>query len=114
MTSPKVADEPEKLRLAASYGASLVEMEAAALARLAEMRDLPFVAVKGVSDGLGSKLPDFNRFAAPDGSLRMVAFVAHVLVRPWYWSGLIRMGRASSTSAHAMAQIVLDICCEKE
>jgi len=114
VTSPKVADEPEKLRLAASYNASLVEMEACALARLAEIRELPFTAVKGVSDGLGSKLPDFNRFAAPDGSLRMVAFVAHVLVRPWYWSGLIRMGRASSTAAHAMAQIVLDICCEKE
>ena len=34
VTSPKVADEAEKRRLAATYGAALVDMEAAAIARL--------------------------------------------------------------------------------
>ena len=36
-TSPKVADEAEKRRLATAYGAALVDMEAAAIARLAAM-----------------------------------------------------------------------------
>ncbi len=61
-TSPRVADEPEKRRLATTYKASLVDMEAAAIARLAAMRGIPFYAIKGVSDPLDAKLPDFNRF----------------------------------------------------
>jgi hypothetical protein len=37
-------------------------MEAAAIARLALMRGIPFYCIKGVSDGLHDQLPDFNRF----------------------------------------------------
>lgn len=109
-TSAVVAGEQEKQRLTASYNVSLVDMEASALARLALMRDLPFDAVKGVSDGLGSKLPDFNRFVGRDQQLKMAAFVAHVLIRPWYWPGLIRMGDNSKRASRAMAEMVLDIC----
>ena len=61
-TSPRVADEPEKRRLATTYKAALVDMEAAAIARLAAMRGIPFYCIKGVSDPLDAKLPDFNRF----------------------------------------------------
>ena len=61
-TSPKVADQAEKRRLAAAYKAALVDMEAAAVARLAAMREIPFYCIKGVSDGLDDRLPDFNRF----------------------------------------------------
>ncbi|MGH9561862.1 MAG: nucleoside phosphorylase, partial [Terracidiphilus sp.] len=49
-TSPSVADQSEKRRLAAAYDAALVDMEAAAVARLAAMRGIPFYAIKGVSD----------------------------------------------------------------
>ncbi len=42
VTSPRVADEKEKLRLASTYNAALVDMEAAAIARLAAMRGIPF------------------------------------------------------------------------
>ena len=45
-TSPKVADEAEKRRLASTYKADLVDMEAAAVARLAAMRGIPFYASK--------------------------------------------------------------------
>ena len=59
---PGSADEAEKRRLASTYTAGLVDMEAAAIARLAAMRRIPFYCIKGVSDGLDAKLPDFNRF----------------------------------------------------
>ena len=61
-TSPTVADEAEKRRLASAYHAALVDMEAAAIARLAAMRGIPFYCIKGVSDALKRRLPDFNRF----------------------------------------------------
>ncbi len=65
VTSPKVADEAEKRRLASAYNAALVDMEAAAIARLAAMRGIPFYCIKGVSDGFTDRLPDFNRFLSP-------------------------------------------------
>src|SRR5581483_591917 len=49
-TSPTVANETEKRRLAMAYKAALVDMEAAAIARLAAMRGIPFYCIKGVSD----------------------------------------------------------------
>ena len=71
-TSPKVANRAEKRRLAAAYHAALVDMEAAAIARLAAMREIPFYCIKGVSDGLNDRLPDFNPFLTADGRFRLV------------------------------------------
>jgi adenosylhomocysteine nucleosidase len=99
-----VADAAEKRRLAAAYGAGLVDMEAAAVARLAQMRGIPFYAIKGVSDGLGAKLPDFNRFIGADGQFELAKFVLFVSVRPKYWSELIRMGENSSKASEEMAK----------
>ncbi len=44
-------------------------MEAAAVARLAGMRGIPFYCIKGVSDAFDEKLPDFNRFISPDRAI---------------------------------------------
>ena len=104
VTSPMVADEGEKRRLAAAYGAGLVDMEAAAVARLALMRGIPFYAIKGVSDGLGAKLPDFNQFIGADGGFQLGRFVLFTSLRPKYWSELIRMGENSSKASEQMAR----------
>ena len=45
-------------------------MEAAAVARLAAMRGIPFYCIKGVSDGFTDNLPDFNRFISPQGQFQ--------------------------------------------
>ena len=45
-TTARVADEPEKRRLATAYNASLVDMEAAVIARLAAMRGIPSMRSK--------------------------------------------------------------------
>lgn len=108
VTSPKVADEAEKRRLATAYKAGLVDMEAAAAARLAGMRGIPFYCFKGVSDAFDAKLPDFNPFIAPDGHFRMAKFVLFALVRPWHWSTLVRMGENSRKASQSIAESLLD------
>jgi adenosylhomocysteine nucleosidase len=108
ITSPIVADASEKRRLAATYGAGLVDMEAAAMARLALMRGIPFYAIKGVSDGLEAKLPDFNRFIGPDGRFQLGRFVLFASLRPKYWSELIRMGENSRKASEQMANAFRD------
>ena len=109
ITSPRVADEAEKRRLTLSYNASLVDMEAAAMARLAAMRQIPFHCIKGVSDGFNDRLPDFNRFLSPDGQMQLGKLIVYALLHPHYWPSLIRMGENSKRAALAMADAVREL-----
>jgi len=108
VSNPKVADAHEKLRLAETYSASLVDMEASAIARLAQMRGIPFYCIKGISDGYSDQLPDFNRFISPSGQFKLARFAVFAVLRPWHWPSLIRMGENSREAARNMAQSVLD------
>ncbi len=108
VTSFRVADATEKKRLASTYSASLVDMEAAGVARLARMRGIPFYCIKGISDGYSDQLPDFNRFISHEGQFKLARFMVYALLRPWYWHGLIRMGENSRKAARNIAQSLLD------
>ena len=107
-TSPKVADETEKRRLASTYSAALVDMEAAAIARLAKMRGIPFYCLKGISDPLSAKLPDFNPFIDAGGRFHTARFALSALVKPWYWPALLRMGENSKKASQSIAESLLE------
>jgi adenosylhomocysteine nucleosidase len=111
-TSPIVADETEKRRLASTYQAALVDMEAAAIGRLAQMRGIPFYCIKAVSDAHDAKLPDFNGFIDANGQFQTVQFALSVLLKPWYWPALIQMGenskRASQSIAESLSEFLRD------
>jgi adenosylhomocysteine nucleosidase len=113
LTSPKVANFAEKRRLASAYNADLVDMEAAAIARLAAMRGIPFYCIKGVSDGFTDRLPDFNRFLSPGGQFHLARFVLFALLRPWRWPALIRMGENSKRAAQSIAESLIDFLDEE-
>jgi len=106
-TSPKVADAKEKLRLASTYNAELVDMEGAIVARLAAMRGIPFDCLKAVSDGLNDHLPDFNPFITAEGQFRITHFIGFAILRPWYWRPLMRMGENSRKASQSIAESLL-------
>ena len=108
VTTPKVASHAEKRRLASTYDAALVDMEAAAIARLAAMREIPFYCIKGVSDGFNDRLPDFNPFLTSDGRFRLIPFALLSLVRPWYWPALLRMGENSRRASQSIVELLRD------
>jgi adenosylhomocysteine nucleosidase len=105
-TSAHVADAAEKLRLSKTYGAAMVDMESAAIARLAQIRGIPLCCFKAVSDGPGASLPDLNQFIDAMGQLRLLPFLGHVVLRPQYWGSLIHLGRTSSIASKALAATV--------
>jgi adenosylhomocysteine nucleosidase len=113
VTSPKVADRAEKLRLASTYSAALVDMEAAALARLAAMRGIPFYAIKGISDSLDEELPDFNRFLGPGGQFMAARFALYSLFHPKYWPSLLRMGENSRRASLDIAKSLVSFLDER-
>lgn len=106
VTTVRVADPAEKRRLRATYGAQLVDMEAATVARLAQMRGIPMRCFKAVSDGVDAELPDLNPYLDEMGKLRMAAFLAAVAVRPQSWGALLRLGRNSDQAADAVGESV--------
>lgn len=106
VTAARVVDAAEKVRLAKTYGAAMVDMEAAAVARLAEMRGTPMVCLKAISDGVGARLPDINPFIDAMGQMRMAAFLGYIALRPRYLLALMELGRNSTRAAGALAEAI--------
>jgi adenosylhomocysteine nucleosidase len=105
ITLDHVARPDEKRGLAERHRSVLVDMEAAAVARIARVRKAAFYCFKGVSDGYNDRLPDFNHFMNSDGEMRMGAFVGYAALHPQYWRALLRLGRNSSAAAAAVADM---------
>jgi adenosylhomocysteine nucleosidase len=103
VTIDHVALPAEKRRLAESYRAVLVDMEAATVARYARSHGIPFYCLKAVSDVAGEVLPDFSQYTDNHGHLRLPALLAHVAVRPHYWPALARIAQNGKKGAVEMA-----------
>lgn len=104
VTTEGIASVGEKARLAAAYGAALVDMEAATLARLAFARGLRFRAIKGVSDGHDFELASLGRFTGMHGQFRTGAFALHTALRPGTWGAAGKLGRNSSRALRALGE----------
>ena len=114
VTADQVADAAEKIRLRQEFaGAMLVDMEAAAVARIARERGIAMGCVKGVSDGLESKMPNINPFVSARGQLRLAPFLISLSLRPRYWGAVMELGRNSSKAAEAMRDLILEFLQEK-
>ena len=105
VTLDHIALYDEKRSIAEKFRAPLVDMEAAAVARIAAARDVAFYCFKGISDGYTDKLPDFNPFMGKDGQLQMPAFIAYALFHPKYWGALKRLGQQSRAAADNLASL---------
>jgi adenosylhomocysteine nucleosidase len=106
VTLDRVANPEAKRRLAEEYQATLVDMEAAAVARFARAHHLRFLCFKAVTDGPNDRLPDFNRFTDPTGHLRFASFIAWAAVHPGTWGALRRLGQNSRQAAGELSNFV--------
>ena len=91
-TYPDVAGAEQKRQIAKSYGAHAVDMEAAAIARAAQKYNLPFTAVKAISDEFDFEIPGLTRFIQ-NGQFKTTAFIVYAAFRPWLWFRVIRLAR---------------------
>lgn len=99
VTVQRVATQQDKLALVAAFDADFVDMEAAAVARIAVEQGIAFAAVKAISDEHDAALPNMQRFTTSDGWIREAAFGLYVALRPWLWLPTIRMAQSASLSA---------------
>ncbi len=104
VSADAIASVREKARLRASYHADAVDMEAAAVARLARANGLGFHAIKAISDDAEFELEGLARYSDEEGYFREAAFALHVALRPVLWRGAISLGRNSSKAVDALTE----------
>jgi adenosylhomocysteine nucleosidase len=104
-----VANAEQKARIARSYGADAVDMEAAAVARGAQARGVPFIAVKAISDASDISLPPVGRFVASDGQFQEARFAFYTAMRPWMWGRVMRLARNSAKASRALCKALASI-----
>jgi adenosylhomocysteine nucleosidase len=97
-----IAGTEEKAKLAKSYGAQAVDMEAASVARGAQARGLRFMAIKAISDESNFAMPPLDRFVDRDGHFCQTMFAASLATRPWLWSKFSQLARNSTKASKAL------------
>lgn len=102
VSTPAIASVKEKQRLYESYRASAVDMEAATVARIAQAHNLPFQAIKAISDDASFELQELGRFVTPDGRFREAAFAAYSVAQPRLWSKLFHLAANSKRAVECL------------
>jgi len=91
-SSPVVLATSDQKRAAAGSGAIAVEMEGAAIARVAAEHDIPFGAVRSILDPAETRLDQSGGFVDPaTGSVRPLALAGHLLRHPSAFATLREM-----------------------
>lgn len=103
VTFHSVATPGQKARLAASFNAHAIDMEAAAVAQAAEARGLRFAAVKSISDASDFPLPQLEKFIDSTGQFQTSKFTLFLILRPWLWLTAIRLARNSSKASRTLS-----------
>ena len=102
VSAAALAGVEEKKKLAESYGAQAVDMEAAAVARGAQARDVGFMAVKAISDESDFHMLPMDPFVGTSGQFRTGKFVISLMVRPWLWPKVFHLARNSAKASKAL------------
>jgi adenosylhomocysteine nucleosidase len=108
-----VASAAQKATLHQSYGAQAVDMESSGVARAAEVRGVPFAAVKVISDEFDFELPATERFVDTEGRFQQVRFALFVAIRPWLWGRVIQLARNSARASRALCAELQKILAEE-
>lgn len=88
------------------YGAHAVDMEAAAVAQVAERNGVGFLAVKSISDLHDFPMPPLDRFVDWKGDFHAGRFTAWMLVHPQVWGTVRRLNRNSARAAETLNGIL--------
>jgi len=99
-----VASPEQKAKLKESFGAQLVDMEAAAVARAAQARGVRFETVKAISDERDFTFPELGRFVNGQGQFLEGRFAVYTAVRPWLWGKVARLARSSARASNVLCE----------
>jgi len=96
----------EKKNLREKTGAAAVDMESAAIAKIAAKWGVPFSCIRAISDSANDDMPlDFNRYRAGDGGFSRSRIALAALARPFSAiPALIRLDRNCRIAAESLGE----------
>ena len=97
-----VASPEQKASLRNSFGAQAVDMEAAAVARAAEVRGVEFAVLKVISDEFDFRFPSTECFVDSNGQFLEGRFAWFAASRPWLWLQVLQLARNSSRASRTL------------
>lgn len=107
-----VASPEQKASLRDSFQAQAVDMEAAAVARAAEVRGVEFAVVKVTSDEFDFRFPSTERFVDSNGQFLEGRFAWFAAWRPWLWPRVLQLARNSNRASRALCDWLRKITAE--
>lgn len=105
-TAERLARTP---RQRAALDGVAVDMESAAVARVARRAQIPFAALRAVTDERRHRLPDLDACTDARGRLAPMACIAHLARNPADIPSLVRLGPAAVTAGRALRSGVRDL-----
>lgn len=104
VTAGAVLSAMDKEEIGRRYRAQAVDMEAAAVAEIADSAEVPFMALKAISDPVNFAMPPLDRFIGPEGTLDLLHLIRWAALRPATWRALAVLGRNSRKAAEELAR----------
>jgi adenosylhomocysteine nucleosidase len=105
-TVASVRGPAEKRMIAQRWSADVVDMEAAAVAAVAQEHGIEFAAIKAISDELDFVMPPVDQFVDSAGKFETARFAASVAVRPRWWSAVRQLNANSRLAAMNLSDAV--------
>jgi adenosylhomocysteine nucleosidase len=105
-----ISTASEKAELHRTTGAAAVEMEAAAIAQRASEWNIPFYAIRVVTDTASESFPlDFNRLRDPEGRFSRTKILAAALSRPTATlPALLHLNQRCKLASRALGDFLAD------
>jgi len=92
-----------------TFHADIVDMESYWIARIASARQIPFIAIRSISDNLQSSVQPFDQILAPDGELLWKKAVFCFLRHPRYLMNVFTLYRNTRPAKRNLAVFVGDL-----
>ncbi|MGH9556000.1 MAG: phosphorylase [Terriglobales bacterium] len=102
VTSGAILGPEEKKKAASRFAAAAVDMEAAAVAAVAQEKGVEFLAIKAISDEVDFVPPPIGQFVNSEGVFQTGRFVGYLALRPGWWAPVKRMAADSKLATVAL------------
>ena len=102
VSASEIVGSESKRALAEKFHAVAVDMEAAAVAEVAQEAGIGFRCVKAISDEVDFVMPPLHQFVDQSGNFRTRRFVTWVAFRPRYWRPTMLLARNSKRASAAL------------
>jgi nucleoside phosphorylase len=110
VTVTQLASSTQKAQeMSHSLHGDIVDMESYWMARIASARQVPFIAIRSISDTMRQGVQPFDRILTSDGRLLWKRAVVCFLLHPWYLTNVFTLFRNTRHAQRNLTAFASDL-----